>query len=234
MSTRKFKKRKDELVPFAIIESEISKTVYFTNDTVDTALRPVADELSDQFHNSSSRPFCIALSGPPGCGKSSIAAVLQQFIEENNIKSVVLPLDGFHLKNKELRQKTVLLNKKSISLLTIKGVKETYDTAKLLLFLQKLISGENFYWPLYSRSTHDPVDKGILIENRNALYLVEGNYLLLNESPWEGLSSYFNKKIFIDSSKRFLRKSNINEVLKHSKDYDFKLTQLGKYVYRLC
>ncbi len=258
MSTQRIIKRRNKFVPFAITESEVSKTVYFTIDTVDTALRPLADKLSDQFRHSSSRPFCTAISGPPGCGKSSITAVLQQFFEEYNIRSVVLPLDGFHMKNEKLRQKTVLLNKKSISLISIKGAKETYDTAKLLLFLKKLKSGKNFYWPLYSRCTHDPIDNGILIENRNTLYLIEGNFLLLNKSPWERLSLYFDKKIFIASHKRFLRKRiverkekggysrmearlhyrmcdrhNINEVLEHSTGHDFKLRQRGKYLYRL-
>jgi pantothenate kinase len=259
MSAQKVIERKGELVSFEIAESEKSETVYFTTETVDTALRPLAEKLSDQFHNSTSGPFCTALSGPPGCGKSSIAAVLQQFFREKNIRSVVLPLDGFHMENEKLRQERVLLKKKSISLLSIKGAKETYDTEKLLLFLKKLKSGENFYWPLYSRSTHDPVDRGIPIENRNALYLVEGNYLLLDKIPWEGLSIYFNRKIFIASRKRFLRKRivrrkqkggysrvealshyricdrhNINEVMKHSKGFDFKLVQEGKYAYRLC
>ena len=124
--------------------------------------------------------------------------------------------------------------------------------------MAKLLSRNSFHWPLYSRNTHNPVEKGILLDSENALYIVEGNYLLLNFMPWNNLKKYFHKSIFISSKKRFLRKrliqrkkrggfsrfeairhyrdcdsENIDEVLEFSSGYDFLLTQRGAYRYTL-
>jgi pantothenate kinase len=124
--------------------------------------------------------------------------------------------------------------------------------------MAKLLSGNSLYWPLYSRNTHNPVEKGIFINNKNALYIVEGNYLLLNSIPWNDLKKYFNQSVFISSKKRYLRKrliqrkqrggfsrfdairhyrdcdsENIDEVLGFSSEYDFLLTQNGLYRYTL-
>ena len=36
--------------------------------------------------------------------------------------------------------------------------------------------------------------------------IFEGNYLLLNEEPWKGLSNFINKSIFLDTSFTTLKK----------------------------
>ncbi len=246
------------LISYQITESDLNYTIRYTKETVDKAFLPLIDEIVRAFSKHIRLPYLLGISGPPGCGKSSISAIFQILLCKMGIDTYILPLDGFHLSNEELQKRETVFKNRPISLYEIKGAKETYDVEKLIILMEKLREGANFYWPVYSRNTHDPVDRGIYVKKSNAIYIIEGNYLFLNCEPWNILLPFFNKKIFISSKKRLLKKRviwrkrfggfskkearshyrdcdslNIDEVLKKSKDYDYMLIQNGKYRYKL-
>ncbi|UCB44757.1 MAG: hypothetical protein JSV25_11125 [Spirochaetota bacterium] len=243
---------------FEITESDQRSTVKYTKKTVQKSFLPLINNIVKQYEKSETKPYILAVAGPPGCGKSAISSLFEFLLEEQGIDTYVLPLDGFHFKNDELKKMKAIHQDSPITLYERKGSKETYRVSHLIDLMKKLYQGENLSWPLYSRSTHNPVEKGMFINNNNAIYMVEGNYLLLDSRPWSDLRKYFNKKIFISSKKRFLKKriiqrkqkggfsrayakmhyrdcdsKNIDEVLGFSSGYNFLLTQRGAYRYTL-
>jgi pantothenate kinase len=73
----------NRLVSFTITESDMEWTLFYTKQATQGAFRPLADELAGQYHTASMRPYCVALGGPPGSGKSAIAAVLREVLEDS-------------------------------------------------------------------------------------------------------------------------------------------------------
>ncbi len=243
---------------YTINESGLTCTIKYTKKSIQEAFIPLAQMIIEDFQKRRNGRYILCIAGPPGCGKSSTAKLSQLFIDERGIDAHVLPLDGFHLKNSELKKKTALIDGEEVFLHSIKGAKETYDTQKLFDCMKKLSRGDSFFWPVYSRTTHDPVEKGAHIGGNHSIYIIEGNYLLLSEHPWNLLQQYFNKRIFIASKQHILRprvirrkrmggisrktarrhyrisdRRNIQEVLDSSGGYDFLLTQRSRYRYDL-
>src|SRR5262249_41578317 len=66
----------------------------------------------------------VALAGPPGAGKSTIASVLhQRCVNELGASTEIVPMDGFHLDDGVLRAR---------NLLPRKGAKNTFDVGGLV------------------------------------------------------------------------------------------------------
>jgi pantothenate kinase len=241
---------------YEIIESDRQSTVQYTKKTVQESFIPLINTIIHHYEKSQTKPYTLALAGPPGCGKSAVSSIFKILLEAQGIVTYVLPLDGFHFNDEELKKMKTMRRNRPIALYERKGAKETYRVEHLVDLLAVLKSGQNLHWPIYSRSTHNPVEKGIFINNKDAIYIVEGNYLLLDCNPWNTLRKYFNRKIFISSKKRFLRKrirqrkkkggfssayarrhyrecdsENIDEVMTSSSGYDFLLTQRGAHRY---
>jgi len=243
---------------FSITESSLTCTIKYTRKCIEKTFVPLVQEVAEDFQNGGDQRYILCIAGPPGCGKSSIAKLFQILLEDRRIEAQVLPLDGFHLKNRELKKKSALIGGLEVDLYSIKGAKETYDTKKLFDCIKRLSQGNTFFWPIYSRTTHDPVEKGVHINGNHFIYIIEGNYLLLSEHPWNLLRQYFNKRIFIASKECILRqrvirrkrmggisrkeahrhykksdRRNIREVLNNSGGCDWLITQRRRYRYDL-
>ena len=242
-----------------IEESNLKFNLYYKKSCIDNCFNKVADLIYNDFQNLHPERYIIAIAGPPGCGKSSIAHLLNYLLKNNfNLNTTILPLDGFHHKNNYLQSNRISIKNRVLSLYDIKGAPETYNLESFINSLKKLINGENFYWPIYSRKIHNPIEKGIKITDDKSIFIIEGNYLLLDELPWKELTRYYNKKIFISSSLHFLKKriikrklagghsrkeavkhykisdrENIKRVLNNTVDYDILIKQRGKYYYTL-
>src|SRR5512139_3390405 len=94
---------------FSIKDAGLDQSVSYTRRTVIKVLKPLVDLMCAEARARRSSPdgdrYLLALAGPPGCGKSTVAAVLQRLFTERGMRSLVLPLDGFHLKNEELKRR---------------------------------------------------------------------------------------------------------------------------------
>jgi pantothenate kinase len=243
-----------------IIDSEIDYTVRYSNKTIKKSFNAITAELLKLFHENTKGRTLVAIAGPPGSGKSSVAAVLRKMLAEQGIDAVNLPIDGFHFTNDMLKTMSAgglpgLKNRlnNGATLYQRKGAKETYDTSNLLDCMRKLKDDREFYWPVYSRKTHDPVPNGIFISGRGGLFIVEGNYLFLNTAPWTGLNPFFistrkslvKKRIIKrkqkggysgrEARKHFRRSDSFNfdVVMGSSTGFDRLLVQKGKYKYVL-
>ena len=124
--------------------------------------------------------FLVAIAGPPGSGKSTIAENLAQRL---GTSAAVLPMDGFHLENDRLID---------MGLLHRKGAPETFDAEGFVELVESLKDNERVAYPTFDRVADRTVPKGGSIEKKTRIILVEGNYLLLNDAPWSKLRHLFD------------------------------------------
>ncbi|KAL3440169.1 P-loop containing nucleoside triphosphate hydrolase protein [Aspergillus insuetus] len=142
----------------------------------------------------------IALSGPPGAGKSTIAATVIARLNALATKpfAVVLPMDGFHYPKKYLDG---LEN--SAEAYARRGAHWTFDAKGVLqlvkaLHLSKAGQREVIYAPQFDHSAGDPVEGAIMVSPEVSLILIEGNYLAYNRSPWSEVGAYVDDTWFVD------------------------------------
>lgn len=117
----------------------------------------------------------LGLVGAPGAGKSTLALALS-VMWPNAIQ--VVPMDGFHLANVELER----LGRKER-----KGAPDTFDAFGFIALLKRLrtqATNEVVYAPSYERTLEEGVAGAIAVQPSTPLIVVEGNYLLLSDSPW--------------------------------------------------
>ncbi len=138
--------------------------------------------------------YFLGITGCPAAGKSMLA---RNLTDEINFRTgddlaAVVPMDGFHLPNNILKQR---------ALSDIKGAPETFDADSFAELINRLheFPDRSIMCPAYDRKIHDPVENSITILPCNQLIIVEGNYLLLNISPWNAIRTKMNEVWYIDT-----------------------------------
>lgn len=130
----------------------------------------------------------IGICGCPGAGKSMLSAAITAEVHS----SVVVPMDGFHLLNEDL----VRLGRRDR-----KGAPDTFDVDRYVALLERVrdqIPGEVITAPSYDRAASAPVPDAITVESDVALVITEGNYLLLEHPPWNGVRRLLDAVWFVD------------------------------------
>lgn len=135
------------------------------------------------------RRFIVAIAGPPGAGKSTLADELAVSLKTLGESAEVLPMDGFHMDNGVLQEKV---------LLTRKGAPETFDVRGFLDIIRavKVAEGEVLV-PVFDRSRELAIAAARIIDVSTRFVIVEGNYLLLDRAPWSSLEGQFDYAILI-------------------------------------
>jgi pantothenate kinase len=131
----------------------------------------------------------LGLVGPPGCGKSTLAAALQA--EFASVAQVV-PMDGFHLANVELER----LGRRGR-----KGAPDTFDASGYVALLRRLLvqsDDEVVYAPEFRREIEEPIAGAIAVHARTQLVITEGNYLLLEDGPWAHVRELLDEVWYVD------------------------------------
>lgn len=145
----------------------------------------------------------VAIAGPPGSGKSTIA---QRLSERLAVSSAIVPMDGFHKDNEELHQ---------LGLLHRKGAPETFDAAAFVELIRKLRSAEAITFPAFDRDEDRTVPDAGQVRKGTRVVLVEGNYLLLDSPPWRDLAGLFDLSILLDVPREVLKSRLIQRWLDH-------------------
>ena len=130
--------------------------------------------------------FITALAGPPGAGKSTLAAELVAALGSG---AKAVPMDGFHYDD------AVLIARNARDR---KGAPDTFDVQGFLHLLRRLRSEEEVAIPLFDRDLEISRAGADIVTADDRILIVEGNYLLLNESPWPEAAPLFDMTVWID------------------------------------
>ncbi|GAB1195755.1 hypothetical protein APSETT444_005018 [Aspergillus pseudonomiae] len=160
-------------------------------------------QISQAQQSSDSSPLkrvIIALSGPPGAGKSSIAATVIARLNALATKpfAIALPMDGFHYPKKYLDG---LSDPDEAH--ARRGAHWTFNASGVLqlvkaLHLSKAVQREVIYAPQFDHAVGGPVEGAIEVSPEVSLIIIEGNYLAYNMSPWSEIGDYVDDTWFVD------------------------------------
>jgi len=130
----------------------------------------------------------IAIAGAPGSGKSTVARLLHEALTDI---SMVVPMDGYHLSNKELER----LGRKDR-----KGAPDTFDVLGYKSLIERIKhqqKDEVIYAPEFYRTIEEPIAGSLAIFDHIPLIITEGNYLLLSQDRWKDLAPVFDEHWFV-------------------------------------
>ena len=130
--------------------------------------------------------FITGLAGPPGAGKSTLAAAL---VTALGAGARAVPMDGFHYDD-------AVLNARGLR--SRKGAPETFDAAGFIHLVRRLRTEDEVAIPIFDRSMELSRASADMVTGADRLLVVEGNYLLLNEPPWPDLAPLFDLTVWID------------------------------------
>lgn len=157
----------------------------YDEEDIDKVYKPLLNHWYDLYKQKQCR-IVIFIAGCPGSGKSTFVSFLEYLFNQMDFdcKLQTVGMDGFHYYNEELDK---------MNLRKEKGSPRTFNVEKLK---QKIIQTkkEDCYWPYYSRKLHDPIENQIFVHSE--IIIIEGNYLLLKDEPWNQLERLCDESLF--------------------------------------
>lgn len=133
--------------------------------------------------------FLIAIAGPPGAGKSTLADNLANELRSHGETAEVLPMDGFHMDN------AILIER---GLLARKGVPETFDVRGFLDIVRAVRpADQEVLVPVFDRSREIAIASARVVSPAHRFIIIEGNYLLFDQGKWAELEGQFDYSIML-------------------------------------
>jgi len=159
-------------------------------------LRAIVDTLADNVRklHDGHRRLLIAIAGPPGAGKSTVAEALAEKLNHLLVDrpAEAVPMDGFHYDNAILDERGWRARK---------GAPETFDVGGFSSLLHRLKNEtDDIAIPVFDRSADLARASARIISSHQRLLIVEGNYLLLDRPNWRELFPLFDLTIFLKPS----------------------------------
>ena len=129
----------------------------------------------------------LGIAGPPGAGKSRLALAIAERLGD---RVCVVPMDGFHLAQRELER---------LGRADRKGAPDTFDAAGYVAMLRRLRDpGEGVvYAPEFRRELEEPIAGAVAVDPQVPVIVTEGNYLLLEDSPWSEVRHLLHETWFV-------------------------------------
>ncbi len=147
----------------------------------------IAGEIIDRAGNT--KRFLIAIAGPPGAGKSTMADNLADALKARGETAEVLPMDGFHMDN------AILIER---GLLARKGIPETFDVRGFLDIIRAVRpADQEVLIPVFDRSREIAIASARVVSPEHRFIIVEGNYLLFSQGKWAELEGIFDYSVML-------------------------------------
>ncbi|HEY3561738.1 nucleoside/nucleotide kinase family protein [Kribbella sp. NPDC051137] len=133
----------------------------------------------------------LGITGAPAAGKSTYAEQLAAKLSADGHRVALVPMDGFHLAQSVLEK---------LGLADVKGAPHTFDGLGFVALLRRLKASpdEQIWAPRFDRGIEDSIAASIGVAPDVTLVLTEGNYLLLDESPWSTIRTLLDQCWYVD------------------------------------
>lgn len=165
--------------------------------------------IANHIHNTRSpnKPLMVAIAGAPASGKSTLAAEVARRLNDQKCETIVLPMDGFHLDNRQLEKRNLMQSK---------GAPDTFDVAGLTRLVKALRAGEDVYFPSFDRSRDISIAGAIHVSADTPVTIIEGNYLMYDAPVWRDLVPFWDVTVRLDVPMPELRARLIHRWLSHN------------------
>ncbi len=140
----------------------------------------------------------IGIIGKPGAGKSTLSKYLMAKLPKEFV--TVVPMDGYHLSNKVL---------KDLKRADRKGAPDTFDVAGFTSLVKRIRSEQtqNIYYPIFDRAIEESIAAQGVVTSATKVVIIEGNYLLHDDGGLEVLNDLLDESwmVDVDDDKRIAR-----------------------------
>ena len=142
----------------------------------DAMVQQLVQRLRDMVRAADGERVLVGVVGKPGAGKSTLTAQIADVMEAAEV--VVIPMDGFHLAQVELER---------LGRTERKGAIDTFDAGGFVALVKRLAARDEdvVYAPAFYRHIEEPVAGAIPVAREVPLVIIEGNYLLAQQPPWD-------------------------------------------------
>lgn len=153
-------------------------------------------DLVTRARNLTSERVLLGICGAPGAGKSTLA---ERLVKALGKEAVYVGMDGFHLAQVELTR----LNR-----MERKGAPDTFDAWGYVNLLSRLSQHPTttIYAPQFRREIEEPISGAVPIHPEHRIVVTEGNYLLLDDPPWNQVKTQLTETWFLHPDETLRRK----------------------------
>ena len=153
--------------------------------------------IQNHLENSSERVL-IGIIGKPGAGKSTLSKFLMAKLPKEFV--TVVPMDGYHLSNKVL---------KDLKRADRKGAPDTFDVAGFISLVKRIRTEQTqtIYYPIFDRAIEESIAAQGVVTSVTKVVIIEGNYLLHDDGGWEVCNDLLDESwmVDVDDDKRISR-----------------------------
>jgi pantothenate kinase len=142
----------------------------------------------------------VAVAGAPGSGKSTLA---ERIVDAANAavpgSAAMCPMDGYHYDDAVLHAR---------GRRPWKGAPDTFDVGGLRAMLERLRRNDEaeIAVPVFDRSIEIARAGAAIIPQSVSLVVSEGNYMLLNQAPWNSLAPLCDVSVMVEVPEDELRR----------------------------